>query len=141
MITSPIRSMHKPFSIDPVDAINEFVDIGNAGKGRQHLLFFTTSLIDYQDLEILVDTRKTYSAELVQYLVRSQDGQVCGSLFEINKNKLEFKPHALAVIDSDLEQSFALEPSSFGGVLVISDQESSFLVIPENPNTNKYVVK
>lgn len=138
---SPITNVSKPFSLDSSQlSTGVFIDLGLAKKGRHHVAFFFNKAIDGTDLHIVEDSKMEYSSEFVQYLIKSPNGLSLGSLFEVNTRKLYFKPDRITLIDSDVTEMVEPCRGNFGGVLVFTDSENSFLAIPENPPINKFMV-
>lgn len=140
-LTSPIQSLAKSFSIDSDSVfLNIFIALGNAKKGRYHFVIFHDTTLDYDELMVLEDTEKRYSSDCIQYLIQSHEEKTIGSLFVVNSRKLNFDSNKCSIIDSDIEQNFAQSDTALGGACVFGDKEDTFLIIPENPNTNPYMV-
>jgi hypothetical protein len=138
---SPVTSLSKPFKFDrDMFFKNIFIDLGLSSKGRHHFVLFTSSTLNFEEIQIIEDTKRVYSSDCIQYLIKGIENKVLGCFFEVNSRKLNFDSSHCNIVDSELEEDFAVTNDSSGGVYVFSDNEESFLLIPENPNTSRYVV-
>ena len=132
-------AIDKPFSLDPNIDTNTFVSLGEK-KGRHYFALLHTKPLELTGLRILEDTIKKHSSDCVQYLILASDDRVVGSFFDSNRLKVTIHRNRVILIDSDLVEPFVNSPESFGGTFVFSDSEDSFLILPENPDVNKYMV-
>ena len=142
-MTSPVTDLEKPFSIAssllPVE-LNTFIELGKGPKGRIHFVLFYDKPIGYDYLQLVTDTAMVHSTECIQYTIKSSEGRPVGSFFDTNAKKTRIAQDRVTVIDSDLTEMVSINHESFSGVFVYTDREDSFLLIPESPNINKYMV-
>lgn len=137
---SPI-SITKPFALDDhSDLLNLFVPIGHAPKGRFHFALFFDKTLDWEYLEIDQESEYKHSSDCIQYLIKSIEDKVIGSLFIVNGRKLNFTHTHCSIIDSDLTETMVIQEYNAGGCVVYHDNEDTFLVIPHNPRINQFMV-
>jgi hypothetical protein len=137
---SPV-SLSKPFALDDhSDQLNLFVPLGNAPKGRFHFALFFDKTLDWEELEIDPDSEAKHGSDFIQYLIRSIEDKIIGSLFVVNHRKLTFNHTHCSIIDSDLNEAMAILVDNLGGTVVYHDNEESFLVVPYNPRINQFMV-
>lgn len=119
---------------------NIFIRLREAPKGRYNFVLFTKRTLDFSSIRIVEDTKRVYSSDCIHYLIKGIEDKVIGSFFDVNSKKLVFDESKCTIIDSECEEPFVSVIDSMGGVYVFTDNEESFLLIPETPNINKYVV-
>lgn len=143
MNTSPFVYPDMPFALDSALCSsvvpNVFIPLGHAPKGRYNFVLFTDTCIDYQELQALSDTEQRFSSDCVHYLLRSPE-KVIGVLVDVNFKKLTFSDSYCSITDSDSTELFGQLEDSLPGVIVFSDGEGTFLMVPESPNVNQYTV-
>ena len=122
-----------PFSINR-DAItfNTFIRLGASGAGRDHVALFYKDTLDWDTLHIDPESNYEYSPEIIHRYIKSIEGYVIGSLFELSRKHSDVTPLRLSVIDRSEEHQEFSSPNENGhaGVIVYSNAEGSFLVVP-----------
>lgn len=132
-----------PFSLNP-DRIsfNMFIELGVSGAGRTHVILIFKDTLDWGSLYVDTASKFVYSPEITHYYIKSIEGYVIGSLFDVGKRHTEISYLKLAVQDR-LEESSAYTCTNelgHGGVTVYSDNEDSFLIVPNEIPKKSYVV-
>ena len=100
---------------------------------RTHILFFPGA-VPNTDLHLDLDSKRVYSPECLFYPILNPVATVVGSLYVVNKKKLNFSPTMFYVREtSELGQMEGEQLQGLGGTLVYSDEEQNVLVIPALP--------
>ena len=122
-----------PFSLNrDLITFNTFITLGAASSGRTHVALFYKDTLDWETLHVDVESFYEYSPEIVHRYIKSIEGYVIGSLFDVNNRHSDVTPLRISVIDRGDEHQDFSSPNENGhaGVIVYSNSEGSFLVIP-----------
>lgn len=114
--------------------LNTFITLGSSSAGRTHVALFYKETLDWGTLYVDPDSNFEYSPEIVHRYIKSIEGYVIGSLFDLSNRHSDITPLRISVIDRSEEHQDFASPNENGhaGVIVYSNAEGSFLVIPTN---------
>jgi hypothetical protein len=82
------------------------------------------------------------TAECQQFLVRSHNNSIVGSVLKINRNRLVFNSTHLSVVEHrDKGTMECITPNGVGCLLFYKDDKSNLLIVPLNPLITDLVVE
>lgn len=122
-----------PFSLNrDLITFNTFIPLGASSAGRTHVVLFYKDTLDWETLYVDPESHYEYSPEIVHRYIKSIEGYVIGSIFDLSNRHSDISPLRLSVIDRREEHQEFASPNENGhaGVIVYSNAEGSFLVIP-----------
>lgn len=100
---------------------------------RTQILFFPTALND-TELHLDIETKKSFSSECDFYPILNSVNNIVGSLFVVNRKKLNFSPLMFYVREtSDISNMEGEQIQGVGGTYVYCDEEKNVLVVPADP--------
>lgn len=135
---------NNPFSLNSdLITFNTFFNLGSSGSGRRHVALVYKDTLDWDNLHIDPNSTYEYSPEIIHRYIKSIEGYVIGSLFDVSVRHSDVTSLRLSVIDrSDEHQDFS-SPNENGhaGVIVYGNGEGSFLVIPTSSPDSSLTVQ
>lgn len=100
---------------------------------RAQIVFFPNNLRD-TELHLGMEAKKSFSSECDFYPILNSVNNIVGSLYVVNRKKLNFSPLMFYVREtSELSNMEGEQVQGVGGTFVYCDEEKNVLVVPAEP--------
>lgn len=124
-----IKISSDPFKLNVQSKI--FVKL--ASPRRTQIVFFPNAL-PKTDMYLDIEGKKAYSSECVFYPILNSVSAIVGSLYIVNRKKLNYTPTMFYVRETaELGTMEGEQTQGVGGTLVFSDEERNVMVVPSTP--------